>query len=148
MELWSAPKSWPRLTRHADLDSPGSANAPPFSKFMANSLSLPLCDERGNQLRDERGPISYSESEARTLIARGMATIRRGRGKDAPRYLVHRNNGVTPKCFRSNSMQSGAPYVVREQVGQHHVYKHVAHRCSAAAVKPQHIESPINKHCM
>lgn len=112
---------------------------------MAKSEVLPLCDSRGNQLRDQHGPIGYSDSEVRSMVARGIVSVRRTRdGKT--RYLVVRDGHAFVKHHGANkaSMLTGAPYVIRVQVGDHHVYKHVAHRCNAAAIKPGHIDSPVS----
>lgn len=134
----------------ASLDSPESLAVPPFQNPDMQNESLPLCDERGSQLRDDTGRLlSYSEAEAVPLISSGMMSLRRGRGKNSPRYLVFRN-GAPPKNFQSKSnLSSGSPYSVREHVGDRfYVYKHVAHRCSAAASTEKQMAEPIKASCM
>lgn len=102
---------------------------------------LPLYDGDGREVLDEYGaPVTFSESEARVLIGKTLVTVRHGRGKNAPRYLVLR---VSLQEAQSKGAVKGAskvfqripmpePYIIAEYIEGNRVYSHVAHRCSAA----------------
>lgn len=84
--------------------------------------------------------IGFTEVEARRLIGEGMVSPRRHR--NGVRYLLlkvslekvrlSKNDRFKEMLKERISLPVAEPYVIAEYIGGNRVFKHVAHRCSAA----------------
>jgi hypothetical protein len=117
--------------------------------MQATAEMFPIWDAytRAQKLDENKQPLFLDEITIRRYISRGMMTICRGRGNS--RTVVWkgaRNETINPftgKPVATSALRIPAPqkYCVPESVGDvYRVFRHVAHRCSAA----QPDREPVN----